>query len=433
MASLIAAVISGLAPAWHGSKTDLVSTLKGGEEGAAGEKRRLIGRNLLVVGQMALSVVLLVAAGLLLKSLTLAARTNPGFDSGKNLLTVDLAASYGGEKGVRSFWKPVVERIKGLLGVKQASYALRIPLSGSGSGVQAKVTLPGVEFPAGHDFLMLHYNSVGLNYFRTVGARILRGRDFTAEDEATHHRTILINETMARRFWPSENPIGHLVRVQGGFVAKGDYEIIGVVEDGRNAYIHEPPAPYGYFLYAQVPYGEGTLLIETTGDPRMIIAPVKREIHALDNGALILEAISLKQLMHAALWQDEMSALLIGILAALGMFLATVGLYGVAAFVVNSRTHEIGIRMALGAERRKVLEFILVASARLAGAGIVIGLAAAWATTRLMANYLYGVQPRDPVVFTLCSLASLIVALLAAYIPARRATKVDPMVALRCE
>jgi ABC-type antimicrobial peptide transport system permease subunit len=165
----------------------------------------------------------------------------------------------------------------------------------------------------------------------------------------------------------------------------------------------------------------------------MIIAPVKREIHALDNGALILEAISLKQLMHAALWQDEMSALLIGILAALGMFLATVGLYGVAAFVVNSRTHEIGIRMALGAERRKVLEFILVASARLAGAGIVIGLAAAWATTRLMANYLYGVQPRDPVVFTLCSLASLIVALLAAYIPARRATKVDPMVALRCE
>jgi putative ABC transport system permease protein len=429
----MAAVISGLVPAWHGSRTDLLSTLKGGEEGPAGENHRLIGRNLLVVGQLALSVVLLVAAGLLLKSLTLAARTNPGFDPGKKLLTIDLAASNGGEKGVMGFWKPVVERIKGLPGVKQAGYAMRIPLSESGGGVQAKVSLPGVEFPPGHDFLMLHYNSVGLNYFRTVGARILRGRDFTGEDEASRHRAILINETMARSFWPSEDPIGHAVRVQGGFVAKGDYEIIGVVEDGRNEQIHEPPAPYGYFLYAQVPYGEGTLLIETTGDPRTIIAPVKREIRALDNGALIFEAITLKQLMHAALWQDEMSALLIGILAVLGMFLATVGLYGVAAFVVNCRTHEIGVRMALGAERREVLVFILAGSVRLAGAGIVMGLVVAWATTRLMASYLYGVQPRDPVVFSLCCLVSLIVALLAAYIPARRATKVDPMVALRYE
>lgn len=433
VATLVAVVISGLMPAWHASKMNLVSTLKGAEESPSHEKHGLIGRNLLVVVQIALSVVLLAAAGLLLKSLALAAKTNPGFDREKNLLTVNLATSTGGEKGVMIFWKPLVEKIKALPGVKQGSYAMRVPLSRSGGGVETKVTLPGAESPPQQDFLMLHYNSVGLNYFRTIGAPILRGRDFTPGDEASRHQVMLINETMARLFWPSTDPIGQVVRVEGGEFAKGDFEIIGVVEDGRNEHIHESLQPYGYFLYAQVPFGEGTLLVETTGDPRPIFGPVKGEIRALDNGALIFDAVTLKQLMHAALWEDRVSALLIGIPALLGMFLATVGLYGVTAFAVNRRTHEIGIRMALGAERRAVLELILGGSVRLTGAGIVIGLAAALATTRLMASYLYEVQPRDPVVFTLCCLASLIVALLAAYIPARRATKVDPMVALRYE
>jgi predicted permease len=428
-ASLIAVVISGLFPAWHGSKADLALTLKGGEESPSRQRSSLIGRNLLVVGQIALSVVLLVGAGLLFKSLMLAAKTNPGFDTRKNLLTVDLAPSGGGKQSVMSFYTPAVERIKALPGVKQASYAMRIPLSGSGGGVEAKVTIPGVAFPPGQDSLMLHYNSVGLNYFRTVGSRILRGRDFTQEDEASHRRTILINETMARRFWPSKDPIGQVVKVE----QRGDFEIIGVVEDGRNESIHEAAEPYAYVLFAQVPIGEGTLLVETTGDPRAIIDPVKREIRALDKGAIIIEVMTLKQLMHWALWDDEMPALLLGILALLGIFLATVGLYGVTAFMVNRRTREIGIRMALGAQPNEVLQFILAGSAKLTGVGILIGLAAALAATRLMSKYIYGVRPRDPVVFTLCSLAALVVALLAAYIPARRATKVDPIVALRYE
>ena len=432
-ASLMAAVISGLFPALHGSKADLISMLKGGEENASRARRSLLGRNVLVVGQIALSVVLLVVAGLLVKSLMLAAKTNPGFDSRKNLLTVNLGLSVGREQCVRSFYAPVVERIKALPGVKQASYAMRIPLSDAGSGVEAKVTIPGVEFPPGQDFLMLHYNSVGLNYFRTAGARILRGRDFTQEDEASQRRTILINETMARRFWPNKDPLGQVVKVQGGDFAKGDFEIVGVVEDGKNVHIHEAPEPYGYVLYAQVPYGEGTLLVETAGDPRAVVDSVKREVRAVDKGAIFFFIITLKQLMHSALWEDRMPALLLGILALLGMFLATVGLYGVTAFVVNRRTHEIGIRMALGAQRNEVLEFILAGSAKLTGAGILIGLTAALATSRVMSSFLYGVRPRDPVVFTLCSLAALIVALLAAYIPARRATKVDPMVALRYE
>jgi putative ABC transport system permease protein len=426
-ASLIAAVISGLFPAWHASKADLASTLKGGEESPSRARRGLIGRNLLVVGQVALSVALLVGAGLLIKSLMLAARVNPGFDTRKNLLTVFLAPSIGGGQGAMRFYVPVVERIKGLPGVKQVSYAMRIPLSGSGGGVEAKATLPGVELPPGQDSLRLHYNSVGLNYFRTVGQRILRGRDFTKEDEASHHYTILINETMARRFWPSKDPLGQVVKIQ----ERGDFEIIGVAEDGKNESVHEAAEPYAYLLYSQVPMGEGTILVETVGDARAMIDPVKREIRAVDKNVLILLVMTLKQLMQTALWADRMPALLVGILALFGMFLASVGLYGVTAFMVNRRTHEIGIRMALGAQRNEVLKLMLASSAKLTGAGILIGLVAALAASRLMSSYLYGVQPRDPAVFTLCCLAALVVALLAAYIPARWATKVDPAVSLR--
>jgi ABC-type antimicrobial peptide transport system permease subunit len=214
---------------------------------------------------------------------------------------------------------------------------------------------------------------------------------------------------------------------------RGEFEIIGVVEDGRNEYIHEAAEPYGYLLFAQETFSEGTFLIETTGDARAIVNAAKREIRAVDKDVVFFLIMTLKQLMRTALWEDEMPALLLGILALLGMFLAAVGLYGVTAFVVNRRTHEIGIRMALGARRREVLKLILAGSAKLAAAGILIGLAAALATTRLMSSYLYGVRPRDPVVFILCSLAALLVALLAAYVPARRATKVDPIVALRYE
>ena len=432
-ASLMAVMISGLFPAWHASQADLVSTLKGGEETPLRQRRGLIGRNLLVVGQIALSVALLVGAGLLFQSLVLAARTNPGFDTRKNLLTVYLGPTINWKQSAMSFYTPVVERIKALPGVKQASYAMRIPLSGSGGGVEFKVTIPGVELPPGQDSLGLHFNSVGLNYFRTVGVRILRGRDFTKEDENSHHHTMLVNETMARRFWPAKDPTGHLVKAKLWNSDMGDFEIIGVVQDGKNEHIHEAAEPYAYVLFAQVPFNEGTLLVETTGDPRAIVDPVKREIRAVDKGVVFYNVMTLRQLMHSALWEDEMPAFLIGILALLGMFLAAVGLYGVTAFVVNRRTHEIGIRMALGAQRNEVLEFVLAGSAKLTVAGILIGLAVALATSRLMSSYLYGVQPRDPVVFTLCCLAALIVALLAAYIPARWATKVDPIVALRYE
>jgi hypothetical protein len=244
---------------------------------------------------------------------------------------------------------------------------------------------------------------------------------------------MLISETMARRFWPGQDPMGHLVKAKLWNSDMGDFEIIGVVQDGKNEYIHEAAEPYAYVPFAQVPFGEGTLLVETAGDPRAVIDPVKREIRAVDKDVLIFLVITLKQLMQTALWADKMPALLIGILASLGMFLASVGLYGVTAFIVNRRTHEIGIRMALGAQRNEVLQLVLAGSAKLTGAGILIGLAAALAATRLMSSYLYGVQPRDPVVFTLCSLAALLVALLASYIPARWATKVDPVVALRYE
>ena len=428
LASVATALISGFLPALRASKADLVSALQRREESPAQRKLGLTARNLLVVGQIALSVTLLVPAGLLLKSLILAEQVNPGFDAKKNLLTIFLAPPGGRAESVTRFYAPLIEKLRGLPGVKQASYALRVPLSGSGGGASRKVSIPGVESPAGQQFLEIHFNSVGLNYFRTMGTRILRGRDFAPEDEASHHRTMHINNTMARRFWPTSDPIGQHLKVEND-----DYEIIGIVEDGKNEHIHEDAEPCMYFPFAQTPMGEGTILVETADDPRAMLSSVRNEILTLDKNVLLINVLTLKQLMRSALWVDKMAASLIGILPILGMFLGSLGLYGVTAYLVKRRTREVGIRMALGAQRTDVLKLVLLGSAKLALAGILLGLALALATCRLASSVLYGVKPTDPVVFTLCVLIGLAVALLASYLPARRATKVDPMVALRYE
>ena len=428
LASIGAALISGFFPVLRASKAELVSVLQRREESPAQRKLGLTARNLLVVGQIALSVTLLVPAGLLLKSLILAEQVNPGFDTKKNLLTIFLAPPGGRAESVTRFYAPLMEKLRGLPGVKQASYAMRVPLSGSGGGASQKVSIPGVELPAGQQFLEIHFNSVGLNYFRTMGTRILRGRDFAPEDEASHHRTMLVNNTMARRFWPTSGPIGQHVKVEND-----DYEIIGIVEDGRNEKIREAAEPCMYFPFVQMPMSEGTILVETAGDPRAMVGAVRNEIFTLDKNVLLIRVLTLKQLMRSALWDDRIAASLIGILAILGMFLASLGLYGVTAYLVKRRTREIGIRIALGAERSEVLKLVLVGSAKLALAGILLGLAFALPACLLTSSFLYGVKPTDPVVFTLCPLVAVVIALLASYVPARRATKVDPMVALRYE
>lgn len=428
LASLAAALFSGFFPALRASRPDLVSALKGSEENPSQRKMGLSYRSVLVVGQIALSAVLMVTAGLLVKSLLRTEQINPGFDTNRNVLTIEVAPSSEGANRLSLFYVPLMEKLRGLPGVKRASYSRVVPFSGSGGGATRKVSLPGVELPSGHDSLDIHYNSVGPDYFRIMGTRILRGRDFLPADETGSLRTTLINNAMARRFWPERYPIGQHVKVENA-----DCEIIGIVEDGKNEWIHEQTAPYMYFPFAQMLTGEGTILVEVIGDPRSVVDAVRGEIRAQDKDVLFLSVMTLHQLMKSALWADRIPALLAAALAVLGMFLAVIGLYGITAYLMKRRTQEIAVRMALGAQRAEVLKMVLLGSSKLALFGVVLGLGSAFAVCRILSSILYDVKPSDPAVYAVCVLIVLAVALLASYIPARHATRVDAIVALRYE
>ena len=426
--SLLAAMISGLAPALQASRTDLVSTLKAEEVRADGGRWWLAARSLLVAGQVSLSVTLLIGAGLFLKSLLFSEGINPGFDTSKKMLIVNLAPTVNPRVSTQEFFLPAIEKVRSLPGVNKATYAFRMLLSGSGGGVTCEVSIPGVEPPSGQKGFVVKYDSVGRDYFQTVGADVLRGRGFDTREETPTNRSAIINESMARRFWPNTDPIGRHLLVEGA-----DYQIIGLVQDGRINGIHEPPEPYIYFPFAQRPMGEASILIETAGDPRALVGQVKQEIRSVDKDVVFLSLQTLKDLMGWALWPDRMFFALLAVLGCLGIFLSAVGLYGVVAYLTGRRTRELGIRMALGARQQDVLSLVVKQGLRPVLIGILVGVAVAAAVARLIASALYGVKPSDPVVFLGGSVLVLAVALIASYIPARRATKVDPMVALRYE
>jgi predicted permease len=429
LVSLLATLIFGVAPALRASKADLTGPLKGEEASLARGSKRMTARNILVVGQVALSVLMLSAAGLFLKSLMSTLRVPLGFNPQKNLLVVPVGTLEGSEEQRKSLLPRILERVQGLPGIVHATCAMRIPLSGGGGGVELRASIPGIELPEGQQSVAVRFNAVGPDYFQTVGTRILKGRHFTSGDSANSPKVVLVSETMARRFWADRDPIGHTLRVE-----KKDYEIIGVVEDVKINHLHESPEPYMYFPFAQTSYS-GALIVETTSDPSRWIPAVKREIRAVDKTAVVVWIQTGASVFRSepTVYAQRMATGLVGSLSLLGMFLASVGLYGVVAYLVNRRTHEIGIRVALGAGRKDVLSLVLRQGLNLVLIGALIGLALAFATTRFMSSMLYGVKPTDPIALAGSALLAGVVALLACYIPARRATKVDPMVALRYE
>jgi putative ABC transport system permease protein len=428
--SLLAMAIFGVAPALRASKADLTEALKGEEAALVHGSKRMTARNILVVGQVALSVLMLAAAGLFLKSLMSTLRTPLGFDPHKNLLVVPMGTLEGSEEQRKSLLPRVMERVRGLPGIVHATCAMRLPLSASGGGFALRVSIPGSELPEGQETVAVKSNFVCPDYFQTIGTRILEGRSFNSGDSANAPKVVLISNTMARRFWPNQDPVGHSLRIE-----KKDYEIIGVAEDIKIIRIHESPEPYMYFPHAQSSIGAVPLIVETTGDPKRWIAAIKREILAVDKTAVVM-------LVHAgadvfgseeSVYAQRTGTELVASLSLLGMFLACVGLYGVVAYLVNRRTHEIGIRVALGAGRKEVLNLMLRQGLSLVAIGAFIGVALALATTRFMSSLLYGVSPTDPIALFGSALLAGLVAFIACYVPARRATKVDPMVALRYE
>ena len=433
--TFVTALLFGLAPALQASKPDLVRALKDEAPALAPVRRYLRWlslRNTLVVAQVAVSLVLLVGAGLFIRSLQHVRRLDLGFKTEDRLaLTLDPAKQGYDEPKTREFVAQAVERLNAAPGVERASAANFLPLGVMRLGAQIEVegrpTPPDAQPTFGTNQV------VGLNYLSVMGTRLVRGRDFTTQDTAGAPRVAMINEWMARHLFPDENPLGKRLRIGAPFTPLSDAplcEIVGVVED-VNFDLGERSGPVVYRPLAQHAFQSITLVVHTKGDPKAQIAAVRGAVQAIDDNLPAQEIKTLEEIVGLQFWPARMLAGLLAVLGSAGLLLASVGVYGVMSYAVAQRTREIGVRMAMGAQSRDVLKLIVGQGLGLALAGAAIGLALSAVATRFLSSLLYGVSATDQTTFAGVGLFLIGVALLACYLPARRATKIDPLAALR--
>ncbi|MEJ7576809.1 MAG: ABC transporter permease [Pyrinomonadaceae bacterium] len=430
--SVATGIVFGLVPALQASKPDVVSALKDeGVKVGRGRRRKLTLRNLLVVTQVSVSLLLLVAAGLFIRSLRNTQHAEPGFALESSVMaSFDLGlANYDKERG-RIFEEQLLERVRALPQVRSATLAEFVPLGGSRSVSPLYVEGEPVEAARFDEDSMLSHNTVGSDYFKTMGIPLVRGRDFKEQDTTSSPAVIIVNETLARRITSDGNAVGKRLRMD----SKGDYlEVVGVARDIKYGQLAEKTPFYAYRPLAQRYRAAMTLHVSTVGDPSAVIKSVRAEVKALDPNLPLTNVVTMKEHMRLPLAPAKLFAWLTSALGFLALLLASVGLYGVMAYLVSNRTQEIGIRIALGANQRDVLRLILIEGLTLVGVGILCGLLASLAATRVMATVLYNVSANDPTTFASVAMLLAGVALVACYIPARRAMKVDPMVALRYE
>ena len=421
--ALLATVLFTLTPAFRAWRVGLAGVIKGEEVVIVRGSRRITARNLLVVGQMALSVVVMTVSLLFFRSLFKVRDLPAGFDTHKNLVVVDV----GGAQGV-PFLPDLVQRAAGLPGVKHATYAMRMLLSGSGGGTDRQVSIPGFQLPEGQSSIPINLNAVGPNYFQTIGTHILEGRDFTYADGPQSQKVVIVSRFMAHRFWPHDDALGKFIKI-----GKEDTLIVGIAEDAKIEDLREPPEPYMYLPYAQTGYNGGSLIVEASGKPEATIALLRREIHNYRQTLIIYGVDTVHTLLDLSTWDLIIESRLIGSLSLLGVFLAAIGLYAVVGFIVRSHTREIGIRLALGAGVRQVKTLILRRGLALALTGVLAGALASLGVGRLVAGLLFDVKPYDPLCLAISAAAVTAIALVACYLPARRATRVDPVEVLRYE
>jgi predicted permease len=425
MVSVLTVLLSALAPALRATRLDGATALRG-DLAAAGAPHRIGLRDALVVSQVAVSLVILAAAGLFLASLRNATRVDPGFRAaGLGLMRLELGIQgYDSVRG-RAFYAELERRVGALPGVEAVSLAEIVPLglSRQRRGIQVEGYTPreGEEMEFG-------VNTVGAGYFETMGIPLVRGRGIQPRDRQGAPAVAVVNESFARRFWPGENPIGRRFGTSRG----GTREIVGVARDGKYWSLTEEPQPHFYEPFAQAYEADMVLLVRAAGAPGTLLPAVTREARALDP-ELPVEVNTMEEHLGYALLPQRLGAAVLGVFGLVAALLATFGLYGVMAYVVSQRTAEIGIRMALGARSRDVRMLVVRRALALTGAGLALGLAGAAAVTRLLAAFLVNVSPTDPA--TLLSVVALFtaVAVLASWLPARRAAAVDPMRALRSE
>jgi putative ABC transport system permease protein len=431
--SIITGLIFGLAPALQSSNPNLVESLKesGRGSGASGHRNRL--RSALVVSEIALTLVLLVCAGLLIRSVMRLKNVDTGFNP-KNILAMNIglpAAKYPKPENQIAFYKQVTERIAALPGVKGAATTTVLPLSdnfdGRGLLVEDQPRARGEE-------ISVDLYVTTPEYLRAMEIPLLKGRALTEQDTSDSFKVALINKTMAAQLWANQDPLGKRIRFPGSEKNPQPWRtVVGVVTDVAQYALDKQPPMQMYLPHQQFPTSFNSIVVKTVGDPVAMTNAVRREIQAVDKDQAVFKITTLEQLLNQSILIRKFFMTLLLVFAVVALILAAVGIYGVMSYVASQRTHEIGIRMALGAQARDVLKLVMGNGMALALMGVVLGLVAAFAVTRVMAGLLFGVTATDTATFVTVSVGLIAIALLACYIPARRATKVDPLIALRYE
>jgi predicted permease len=436
VATLVTALIFGLAPAWQISRVNPNEALREGGRSATGSARQKRLRGTLVVVEVALSLILLVGAGLLLRSFIKALQTDGGFkSSGVLTMSVDLPeARYAKDKDIAGFYERLLERLSGLPGVQSAGASSDLPWTGYDENIS--FTVEGLQSPPDQT-PNARYHMITPNYFSAVGVPLLAGRFFSQSDAEKSPRVILINQSMARRYWPDAETLDDVVGKRLTYASKPKEEdwwtVAGVVGDVKDTPVEAEAAPALFWTYKQQAQSHMFLALKTDGNAAAFIAAVRNEVQALDNDLPVAEVKTLDEVASAAHATRRFTLLLVCLFALLALILSSIGLYGLIAYTVSQRTHEIGVRVALGASTSNVLRLVVNDGMRLAVTGIALGLGGAFGLTRLIGSLLYGVSPTDPLTFTGVALTLTGAALLACLVPARRATRVDPLVALRYE
>jgi putative ABC transport system permease protein len=429
LAALLAGLLFGLLPAWQAARGDLLAALKGGaREGTAGPRGRRL-RHLLVAAEAAATVVLLIGSGLLLQSLVRLQAAETGVEPA-NVLTARLrlpATDYPEPRQQAAFYERLLERLAAVPGVEAAGAATGLPLGGS--YVSRSFAIEGRPLPDGDPGFDAWYHIVSPDYFRAIGMPLLQGRAPAATDAAG---VVVINDAMARRFWPGEDPLGR--RISYSSTEPPDWlTIVGIVRGTITTAPGRPPEPAAYVPFLQTPNPGMVLVLRTGGAPRGLAPALRQAVRDLDPRIPVYRVATMEQVLSGTFAHRRFLTFLVSLFAALALLLSMIGVYGVMSFAVVQRTHEIGVRMALGALRGDVLALVLRQGMGVVLAGIVPGLAAAFGLTRLLGSLLYGVGAADPPTFVFAPLLLLAAAAAACIVPARRATRVDPIVALRCE
>ena len=425
-------LVFGLAPALQSSNPDVVPVLKGDPEAAQRGKRKAFGlRNVLVVAQVALSLVVLVCGGLFIKSFRKAQTMDPGFDN-PNGLIVSLSPQLIGydEEQSRNFYRQITERVSNVPGVEAVSLARTLPL-GDSSNSNGPILKEGETLPRGSAGRNIMNNVISSGFFKTMQIPIFEGRDFDDRDHLKSQRVVIVNQRMAQMLWPGESAVGKRIFI--GADSRDALEVVGVVKTGKYRALAEDPRPFFYYAMSQRRPGTMAMVMRGSVDPRSLVSAIRGEVNALDRRVPIFGVKTMDDHKTYALWAPNMAASFSLAFGVVAILLSAVGLYSVMAYVVSQRTREVGIRMALGANRADVMRMITRQGMRLAAVGLGIGLLLSLALAQVLSSLLIGVSGYDVTTFIVVPVLLATVALIACYLPARRATKVDPLVALRYE